>query len=235
MDHKYRRQPTKQMIIQTGTKFYLEQGFTNTSNRMICKALDISNGQLTFHFPTKEHLLAVLVEELCDFQWKIMKEAAEKGDSFLMACCLELAAMTAICSENPIYRDFYVSAYIHPTTQLIIHKNETKRAIEVFAQFCPDWTEENFRQVAKIIVGIEMSTLMMAANDEDSLETKITHALDSIMLLFRVPESYRKMKIAKVLDMDYKEIGYKIINDFMQYVDTINTQVLEEAWQTKQP
>lgn len=80
-----------------------------------------------------------------------------------------------------------------------------------------------------------MSTLMMAANDEDSLETKITYALDSIMLLFRVPESYRKMKIAKVLDMDYKEIGYKIINDFMQYVDTINTQVLEEAWQTKQP
>ena len=44
------------MIINTGTKLYLENGFRNTANKQICNQLGISTGQFTFYFPTKEHL-----------------------------------------------------------------------------------------------------------------------------------------------------------------------------------
>ena len=37
---------------------------------IVAKALNMSPGNLTFHYPTKEHLLAVLTDMLCHFQWK---------------------------------------------------------------------------------------------------------------------------------------------------------------------
>lgn len=233
MSHKYRRRPTKQMIIQTGTRLYLKHGFTNTSNSAICKALNISNGQLTFHFPTKEHLLAVLVNELCDFQWKFIRDSAKKGDSSLLAMCLELAAMSSICSEDEISRDFYLSAYNHPTTFEIISKYDAERAKAVIGSFCTDWTDEKFKRINDIVLGIEMITLMQASDNSDLLENKIADALNSIMLLYQVPESYRQTKINKVLNMDYAGIGRQILKDFVNYVDTKNAKELDEAWRAQ--
>ncbi len=221
------------MIIQIGTKLYLEHGFTNTSNSMICKALDISNGQLTFHFPTKEHLLAVLVEELCDFQWKIINDASEKGESPLLTICLELAAMASICREDKIAKDFYLSAYTHPMTFKIISNNDVERAKKVIGSYCTDWTHERFKRINDIVLGIEMITLMNADDDSDSLENRISAALNSILLLYQVPESFRKMKIQKVLRMDYTALGHRILKEFAVYVDTINSSILEEAMLTK--
>ena len=48
------------------------------------------------------------------------------------------------------------------------------------------------------------------------------------MLLFGVPEETRKMKIAKVLAMDYRAIGRKIYEDFKKYVTETNEHNLEE-------
>ena len=97
---------TKKEIIQTAIRLFLERGFSNTSVKLISDKLGISTGNLTFHYPTKEHLLAVLVEMLCDFQWRSMETALEEGSSPLMALCLELSAMAAMCEENEIARDF---------------------------------------------------------------------------------------------------------------------------------
>ena len=56
---------TKLEIITEATKQFLEKGYTNTSANAVAKALGMSQGNLTFHFPTKEHLLAILVDMLC--------------------------------------------------------------------------------------------------------------------------------------------------------------------------
>ena len=49
---------------------FLEKGYSATTVAAISKELAMSPGNLTFHFPTKEHLLAELVDLLCSFQWK---------------------------------------------------------------------------------------------------------------------------------------------------------------------
>lgn len=50
----------------------------------------MSTGNLTFYFPTMEHLLTELVGLLCKFQWKMLEEEAAEGNSSLLAVCLEL-------------------------------------------------------------------------------------------------------------------------------------------------
>ena len=64
---------TKKEIVQIATRLFLEKGFSDTSVKLISDTLGISTGNLTFHYPTKEHLLSVRVKMLCDFQSRMTR------------------------------------------------------------------------------------------------------------------------------------------------------------------
>ena len=69
MSHINKKRPnTRLQIIQLAAKMFIEEGYDATSLSKIAKILDLSTGNITFYFKSKEHLLAVLVNELFDFQ-----------------------------------------------------------------------------------------------------------------------------------------------------------------------
>lgn len=218
---------TKYEIVQVASKLFLETGYSVTSPKLVCEELDISTGNLTYYFPTKEHLLAVVVEMLCDFQRKMMDREAQEGYSSVMAICLELTAMASMCEEDEIAKDLYIASYTSPMTLDIIRKNDADRAKEVFKDYCPDWTDENFAEAEVLVSGIEYATLM-TTDDSVSLETRIAGALNNILTIFNVPEETRKMKIGKVLAMDYRAIGRRVLREFRKFVEDSNDQLLDE-------
>ena len=55
-------QSTKYEILLCATKSFLERGYTDTYVTVVAKDLGISTGNLTFHYPTKEHRQSVLKE-----------------------------------------------------------------------------------------------------------------------------------------------------------------------------
>ena len=95
-----KRAITRLEIVQEASKQFLEKGYTATTISAISKALEMSPGNLTFHYPTKEHLLAALVDLLCNFQWKMMEKEANEGSSSVMAICLELTTIASICEQD---------------------------------------------------------------------------------------------------------------------------------------
>lgn len=221
---------TKKEIIQVATRMFLEKGFTDTSVKSICEQLGISTGNLTFHYPTKEHLLAVLVEMLCDFQWAMMERAASEGQRPLIASSLELPAMAAVCEENPIAKDFYLSAYSYDMTLDIIRKNDTRRSQRVFAELCPDWTEKDFAAAQDLVAGIEYATLKTTSTSP-ALDQRVANALDAIGLIYRAPKEDREMRIHNVLQMDYRALGRRILREFIDYVHEISEEDLEALLQ----
>lgn len=212
---------TKNKILRVSTTMFLEVGYSKTSPQMIAKELKVSTGNLTYYYPTKEHLLAVLTELLCKYQWKLIKDEADGGMSSLLALCFELMTMAAACEESEVAKDFFVSTYQSPKCLEIIHNNDTARAKEVFAQYCPDWTDEQFREAEILVAGIEHATLN-AIDKTVPLETRISGALNTIMTIYNVPEEIRRIKIEKVLAMDYRSIGKRIFNEFKEYVEKEN-------------
>ena len=209
---------TKNKILRVSTTMFLEVGYSKTSPQMIAKELKVSTGNLTYYYPTKEHLLAVLTDLLCKYQWKMIKEEADDGISSLLALCFELMTMAAACEESEVAKDFFVSTYQSPKCLEIIHNNDTARAKEVFAEYCPDWTDEQFREAEILVAGIEHATLN-AIDKTVPLETRISGALNTIMTIYNVPEEIRRIKIDKVLAMDYRSIGKRIFNEFKEYVE----------------
>lgn len=219
---------TKLEIIQVATRMFLERGYSATSIKAISDEINISSGNLTFHFPTKEHLLSVLVEMLCEFQWSLMERAADEGNSSLLAQCLELTAMAAICEDSEIGRDFYISAYTHPMTLDIIRKNDAKKAKGVFGEYCRDWTDVNYREAETLVSGIEYATMMKTPGSAP-LDVRIGGAVNAILLVYGVPEEIRKKKIEKVLNTDYRSLGGRVLREFFDYVCSFDEVALEKA------
>lgn len=218
---------TRNEIIQVATQMFLEKGYSNTSIKAISDELDISTGNLTFYFPTKEHLLAQLVEMLCAFQWKLMERVIGEGESSLMAVCLELTSMASVCEENEIIKDFYLAAYKHELSLELIRQSDMRRAKMVFGEYCTDWVDEHFAVAENIVSGIEYATLM-TTDSSIPLDARIAGALNMIMQTYAVPEEVRKQKIKKVLSMNYQKIGRDILDDFMEYIKDVNEKAVEE-------
>ena len=98
MPNIYQKRPdTRLQIIQLAAKLFIEEGYSQTSFSKIAKTLDLSTGNITFYFKSKEYLLAQLVAELVDFQGLLIEQAADEGKSSLLAYCLELTSIAAIC------------------------------------------------------------------------------------------------------------------------------------------
>ena len=185
----------------------------------------MSPGNLTFYYPTKEHLLAELVDLLCTFQWKRMEEEADEGLSSVMAFCLELTSMASASRDDEVIKDFFLSAYTSPMCLEIIRRNDTQRAKKVFGPYCPHWTEEQFAASEILCSGIEDATLM-TANDPVTMEMRISVALNNILGIYGIPEEVRQTKIQKVFSMDHKNLGKRIMQEFKEYVEQANEQAL---------
>ena len=218
---------TKLEIVQEATKQFLEKGFTSTTVSSIAKELQMSTGNLTFHYPTKDHLLAELVDMLCEFQWKEMEREADDGISSVLAVCLELTAMAGACEDDEIIKDFILSSYTSPLCLAVIRKNDTERAKRVFKDYCPDWTHEQFAGAEVLVSGIELG-ILMTAGDPISLETRIAGAIHNILGIYGVPADVRELKIKKVFAMDYRSIGKNAIADFKNHVAQTNEQAFRD-------
>ena len=202
---------TKLEIIRAACEEFLENGYTDTSAKKLCTKLNMSTGNLTFYFPTKEHLLAALVELGCDFQREMMEREAADGFSSIMGICLELTAMAVMCEEDPVAKDYYISSYTSP------------RAKELVREYCPDWTDTQFLEAETLVSGIEYATLMTTQHSAP-LETRIAGAMDLILGIYNIPEETRRLKVQKVLAMDYRAIGRQMLSEFKQYVKEANEE-----------
>ncbi len=218
---------TKLEIVRVASRKFLEKGYSNTSIKAICDELEMSTGNLTFHFPTKEHLLAELVEMLRAFQWKLIEKEADEGVSSLLAICIELSTVASACEESEIARDFFLSTYSSSICLDYIRKSAVERARVIFAEYCEGWTDEQYIEAEILISGINYATLMTTDLSVD-LETRIKGALNHIMLIYNVPEKLRKEKIEKVLSVDCRKLGKRIFKEFTKYVDDCAEQTLKD-------
>ncbi|MBE6851260.1 MAG: TetR/AcrR family transcriptional regulator [Ruminococcus sp.] len=221
------------MVIQLVSKRFMENGYTATDKLSIAKELGISTGNINFHYPTKEHLLTAFVKELCGFQWRLIDLLEQEDKSPLLALCVEFATMAAVAEENEAMRDIYLSAYTYPMPLAVIRENDVRKTKQIFSEFNPDWTDEQFIVMENLYSAIEYGMFSSAGQGSVSLDMRIACGLDAAMRLYNVPEALRNQKIEKIIAMDYRSLGRRILWDFQDYITAVNWQAVENARQSK--
>ena len=227
-----RAELTRNEIIRVAANRFLNDGYTKTTVASMAKALNMSTGNMTFHFPTKDHMLAELVNILCKYQWELMEDEAKEDHGSIMAICLELLTIASACEQYEVAKDFFLSTYRSEICMDLIRKSDKERAKEVYKEYCPDWTEEQFIEAETLVSGIEYATLL-TTSDSTSLEVRVGGALRTILSIYNVPKEVRDDKIKKVLSMNYKELGLNTLEKFRKYVDQTTEQALLDLMKRK--
>lgn len=231
MEQKHRGN-TKLQIISLGTKMFLEKGYSGTSSSLIASELGISKGNLTFHFPTKEHLLYEMVKMLTDFQWNIITEMENNHMSKLERYCSEIAIQIAICEDSEVARDFYLSAYSSPMTFEHIKDWTHRKNFLIFNERLPEWSLKDFREVENLTSAIEGGIIREPCTERFTLERKIMVTLDNLLKIYNIEEDERKTVIDEILKIDYRREGRRVLAEFAEYVEHINEEALEDAVDT---
>ena len=216
-------QLTKTEILQVASRLFLEKGYSNTSVRAISDELEMSTGNVTFYYPTKEHMLAELVKLLSEFQWKQMEREAQDGNSKVVAVCLELVTMAYACQEDEVARDIFISSYQSPLCLEVIRQNDARRAQLVFAEYRPDWTSEQYDEAEILVSGVEYATLT-SLDSAVPFETRLSGALHNILGIYNLPPALREQKIKRVFELDYQGVGKRTLENFRNYVEQANEQ-----------
>ena len=228
-----RKELTRSEIVRVAANCFLNDGYTKTTVNAMCKKLNMSPGNMTFHFPTKEHMLTELVAMLCKYQWKLMEEEARDGYSSIMAICLELMTIASACEQDAVAKDFFLSTYRSEMCMEHIRRNDTERAKEVFREYCPDWTDEQFTEAETLVSGIEYATFF-TTSDSAPLNIRVAGALRTILSIYNVPKEVRDQKIQKVLSMNDQKLGLDTLKKFREYVDETTEQALFDLLKRRQ-
>ena len=222
-----RAELTRNEIIRVAANRFLNDGYTKTTVASMAKSLNMSTGNMTFYFPTKDHMLAELVDMLGKYQWSLMEDEAKDGYSSVMAICLELLTIASACEQDEIAKDFFLSSYRSELCMERIRKNDKKRAKEVFKEYCIDWTDEYFEEAETLVSGLEYATLL-TTSESAPLEIRVSGALKTILSIYNVPKEVRDQKIKKVLSTDYQKLGLDTLKKFRKYVDKTTEQALHD-------
>ena len=218
---------TKNAIIRVAIEMFLERGFTNTSARAIAAELGISTGNITFYFPSKEHLLMVLVEMLCDSQWSMLEQQADEEETALMAFCMETMTVAVACEQNEIARDLFLSVFQSELCRNLLRENHVARAERIFSEYCGDWTHQQFRIAEILVMGIQHAVII-PTDVEIPLSERIAGALNQILSIYGVPENNRAEKIRRILALDYNDIRQRVREGSLSYVDQLNMASSDE-------
>lgn len=196
----------------------MANGYSSTTFKMIADELGTSPGHITFYFPTKEHVLVELVELLCEFQERLIDYEADKGVGSVLSICIELMTVAAACEENEVARDFFISAFQSRMCLDYLRENHVNRAKKLLADYCRDWTHEQFVEAEILIQGIDYATII-SREASVPLETRISAALNQILGIYNIPDEIRKERIDRVLAMDCRGLGNRVLAEFTGFVE----------------
>lgn len=218
---------TKYEIIQVASEFFFEFGYSHTSPQMIAKELDLSTGNITYYFPSKEHLLAVIVEMLCEFQAKMLEDEIDQGYGSAASICMETMTVAVACEESEVARDFFTATFESELCRNHLRNNHVERAKRIFVKECADWTDEQFHEAEMLVMGLQYAAIV--STDVDiPVKTRITGALQQILSIYNVDEKTKEREIEKVLSMDCRNISKRVLAGFTGFVERTNEHSLEE-------
>ena len=210
---------TQIAIIRYAAKLFLENGYTKTTIKELERVSGIKTGNITYYFHSKEDLLNVLMEELMDFHANMIEEIYEAENDALFAYAIEIAAQIALSETHQQAWDLYHAAYSLPRTYESIRGWAAEKNCRLLKDLLPNWSERDFRKVEIVASGIELAALKTVCDRTFTLDDKVSLVLDSMMMLYGIPEKKRRAAIEKVLHAGYEQIADDMFDRFVKRLD----------------
>ena len=211
---------SRQAILTTACRLFLEKGYTATSLREIAKKSDVNIGSLIYLFENKENILCELVNFVLEEQFKAtFNIISNNTDDKLFFWAVETILQLYIAESNENIRELYVTAYSLPKSSTIIYQAIAAKMGIYIAHLHPDFEAKDFYEMEIASGGIIRSFMAVPCDMYFTMERKVKRYLETSFAVYEVPKPKVHEAIQFISQFDFEALAKQVIASMLQSLE----------------
>ncbi len=210
----------KQRVLFVAAKYFLEQGYINTTMKSIATGAGLSLGTVTNLFGAKEDILCGLVQFVIEEQFKATGALLQGiTEDKLLFYAAETVLQLHIVEMNEQLRELYNFAYTLPHSSALLQKTITSKLELIFGEHLPDLETKDFFKLEIATGGIMRGFMTVPCDMWFTMEQKVESFLETTLLIYRVPTEKIREAIAFVGRFDFARIAQETIRSIILFLE----------------
>ena len=214
--HRKDSTDTRQRILSTCVRLFIEKGYTNTKMTDILNTAQVSNSSFQNLFHTKDGILMDLVEFMFSAQFTTARSLAQKELSPCFVYAIETSIQMALAEINENLREIYIEAYSLPNTAEYIHLKTAEKLKEIFSPYLPDHSDNDFYELEIGTAGLIRNYMSKKCDIRFPLSRKLERFLRMSLAAYRVPEAEQDEAVAFLKTLDIRSIAQQVMRTLFQ-------------------
>lgn len=213
---------TKQAVLLTASRLFLEKGYSATSLREIAKESGVNIGSLMYFFESKENILCELVTYALESQFH-SADALLRGvtDDKVLFWATETALQLYMAESGEQIRELYIAAYSMPKSTGIIQHTIAEKMEFFFKDYRPEYEAKDFYEMEIGTCGIIRGYMSVPCDMYFTMEHKVKRFLEMSLLVYGVPEEKRREAIEFVARFDFEALARQLIDSMLKKLDEL--------------
>ena len=210
--------PTKQRILRSCVRLFLEKGYKGTTMHEILRRSGASNSSFQNLFQTKDGVLLELVEVMFSGQFDMARAYSGKLPPVYIYA-VETAIQLTLTELNENLREIYTVAYSQPRTLESILRQTARELCQIFGPYHPGLTEEDFYRLDIGSSGLMRAYMARPCGEELTLEQKLHCFLRLSLGGYNVPREETERIITYVDSLDIRQIAQQVLQELLKSLE----------------
>lgn len=213
------KEKLKERILYVAAGLFLEQGYTETSLRLLAQKAETDLSSVTRIFGCKENILCELVTYVLEEQFSTAaKKLQGITDDPILFYAAETTMQLYMAESREAVRDLYLTAYSMKRTMDIIQQMITEKLEQIFKAHLPMLTTKDFYELEIASGGIMRSFMARPCDMYFTMDRKVKRFLESTFRVFQVPDAKILEAIEFVQQFDFEHTAHGIIDRMLEYL-----------------
>ena len=210
----------KRKSLHAAAKLFLSKGYTNSTVRDIAAEAGVGLSAMIRACGSKEDIMCELVAFVLEGQFesthKLIDGVTQDKILFYAAECT-LQLHMAESSEH--IREMYAASYSFPKSSTIIYRTITEKLEDIFHAYRPELETKDFYELEIASAGIIRNFMTVPCDLYFTMDRKVARFLETVLLIYRVPDEKIKEAIAFVSQFDYPTIANTVVSQMLGYLE----------------
>lgn len=216
MAHTSASLPTKQRILSTCVKLFLEQGYNKTTVAEIISGAEVSCSSFQNIFGAKNGILVELLGFMFQNQFSMAERIAGRKLPPPFVYGVETAIQMTMTEMNENLRDIYIEAYTHKETLDLIQHSMSKKLPYLFSRYLPKLRESDFYALDLGSSGLMRNYMARPCDEQFTLAKKLDAFLSASLRIYCVPEEEIRRVVDYVNDLDLCAIAQNVMEELFR-------------------